>query len=97
MAHLVLASTSRARRLYLDLFALDLGLVQMFHRLLRIPHIIEFNEFVMLLVGSLSDLLDLSILSKRCLELLVACGRVEIEDYQSALVLVLLRRIVLRD
>lgn len=97
MAHLIFASTSGARRLYFDLLAFDFGLVQVLHRLFRISHVVEFDEFVVFLVGSLPNLFDLSVLSKGCLELFVACGRVQVENYQSALVLVLLGRIVLGD
>lgn len=96
MAHLILTSPSWSRRLYFDLFALDLGLVEVFHRLFRIPYVVELDEFVVLLVGSLSDLFYLAILSKCCLQFVIARGRIQVEDYQRALVLILLGGVVLR-
>jgi hypothetical protein len=50
------------------------------HGFLRITHIVKLDEFVVLLVGGLSNLLDLTILPKGRFQLLVGGGRVEIKD-----------------
>jgi hypothetical protein len=95
--HLVLASTTWTRRLDFDLFTLNLCLVQVFHCFFSISYVIKFNELVVFLVGGLSDLLNLSVLSKSRLQLFIAGRRVKIENDQSALVLIFFRGIVLGD
>jgi len=69
----------------------------MLHGLFGISDVVELDELVMLLVGSLANLLDLAKGTKGLEQLLVGDRGIEVEDHQRALVDVLVRRVVLGD
>lgn len=68
---MVFTSTARTRGLDLNLFALDLSLVQVLHGFFRVTYIVELDEFVVFLVGGFTYLFDLSILPECCLQLVI--------------------------
>jgi len=80
-----------------DALAVKLRSIEDSQSVLGIPHVIELDELVVLLVGALSNLSDFAKVSKEGSKFKHTDSRIQIEDDKSALILIPVGGIVLGD